>query len=97
MVKRLWRPDDWYTEYPDACMSCPNVSEDEWGKLCDLPCGEYTARSNFEAGVDAGIKAVLKFLNLNSSTYGAKCGEKGSKIIFILPEDLKKLEEVTND
>ena len=60
MMKRLWRPDNWYTEYPDACMSCPNVSEDEWGKLCDLPCGEYTARSNFEAGADALLKELFR-------------------------------------
>lgn len=58
----MWRPEHWYVSYPDACVGCTNEVEDEWGKVCDLSCGKYTARVNFESGADAMHKADIDWL-----------------------------------
>ena len=57
-MSKSWRPENWYVLYPNECIGCTNKVEDEWGKVCDLSCGKYSARVNFEAGADAFLQAL---------------------------------------
>lgn len=75
-----WRPKDWPE---NSCNSCDRKVEDEYGLLCDISCGKYSAFVNFETGADAMLEAIIildsiawkKFLDCveNSSKEGKKC------------------------
>jgi len=48
-----WRPEGW-PKCP--CDECEKKEEDEYGLLCNLACGKYTAWLNREAGADAMLE-----------------------------------------
>lgn len=52
-----WRPKDW-AKCP--CDNCKRKTEDEWGLVCDLACGQHTMWVNYEAGADAMLEALKK-------------------------------------
>lgn len=55
----MWRPKGW-TKNP--CDGCDKKQEDEHGLLCDLSCGKHSAYLNQEAGADAMLKGVIKWI-----------------------------------
>ncbi len=56
-MNKTWRPDGWQK---NPCDECARKSEDEYGLLCDLPCGRHTAYMNQEAGADAMLVALVR-------------------------------------
>ena len=53
----MYRPKEWKK---NPCEDCPDKIEDEYGLLCNLPCGKNTAWLNSEAGADAMLEALSK-------------------------------------
>ena len=47
----------------NPCENCDRKQEDEYGLLCDLACGGYTAWLNYQAGIKEAIEIVGKLEN----------------------------------
>ena len=69
-----WRPEGW-PKCP--CDECEKKEEDEYGLLCNLACGKYTAWLNREAGADA----LLEMLREQGMEVGKGC----ISCVFALP------------
>ncbi len=52
---KKYRPDGWGV---NPCEKCTARLDDEFGRYCDLSCGQYSAWCNREAGADAMLEAL---------------------------------------
>ena len=57
-----WRPLNWDEINPDHCKDCPDKMIDDYGMLCDLSCGKYSAYRNRENGADKLWKSVCDYI-----------------------------------
>ena len=51
----MWRPNNWPK---NPCEHCDRKEVDQYGFICDLPCGQHTRYFNFEAGADKMLEAL---------------------------------------
>ena len=51
------------------CDTCEQKEEDEYGLVCDIACGAYTANANFMLGAKEQLKRVAEHIK-NLSTDG---------------------------
>ncbi len=48
----------------NPCINCPNKVGDEYGLLCDLPCGGYSAYINRQEGIEEAVGVYDKYIAL---------------------------------
>ena len=81
IIKKPWRPENWEG---CPCDDCLLKQGDEYGLICDLSCGKYSAWANKEAGAAAMLEALEA---KGSFIVGAKSGADDSILNYSIPNE----------